>query len=124
MQARTVSQLADEPRFLTLDEVAAYFRVSKRTMLEYVRQHPYYRMIGKRKLFTQADVLALEESLKCPSNSAPQSRGERRTSRYAEPTSEFTSTDLLKHLTERSRGRCSKRSKPTSNVAPFPTKTR
>src|SRR6516165_11468489 len=54
----------------TLDEVAATFRVSPRKMREHVRLHPFYRVLGGRKLFTRSDIKALYEALECPSNSS------------------------------------------------------
>jgi hypothetical protein len=54
----------------TLDEVAAMFHVSRRTMHDYVRRHPFYRKLGSRKLFTRYDIRALYEALECPSNSS------------------------------------------------------
>jgi excisionase family DNA binding protein len=56
--------------FYTLDEVAERFRVSRRTMQGFVKEHPYYRVIGRRKLFTEEDILALAEKLECPSSSS------------------------------------------------------
>src|SRR6185369_15351294 len=54
----------------TLDEVAATFRVSSRTMRDHVRRYPFYRLLGGRKLFTRADIRALYEALECPSSSS------------------------------------------------------
>jgi hypothetical protein len=54
----------------TLDEVAATFRVSPRKMREHVRLHPFYRILGRRKLFTRSDIKALYEALECPSSSS------------------------------------------------------
>src|SRR6266404_2795376 len=54
----------------TLEEVAATFRVSPRTMREHVKAHPFYRVLGGRKLFTRSDIKALYEALECPSNSS------------------------------------------------------
>jgi Helix-turn-helix domain len=47
----------------TLEEVAATFRVSPRTMREHVKAHPFYRVLGGRKLFTRSDIKALYEAL-------------------------------------------------------------
>src|SRR5260370_10934669 len=55
----------------TLDEVATMFRVSPRTMHAYVRRHPFYRVLGSRRLFTRSDIKALYEALECPSSSNP-----------------------------------------------------
>ena len=54
----------------TLEEVARTFRVSPRTMREHVRAHPFYRVLGSRKLFSRSDVKALYEALECPSSSS------------------------------------------------------
>src|SRR5262245_37653076 len=54
----------------TLEEVARTFRVSPRTMREHVKAHPYYRLLGGRRLFTRADIRALYEALECPSSSS------------------------------------------------------
>jgi hypothetical protein len=53
-----------------LDEVAERFRVSRRTMIGFVCRHPFYRLIEKRKLFTEADIKALYEALSRPSSSS------------------------------------------------------
>src|SRR5262249_40292942 len=44
------------------------FRVSRRTMRSYVKLHPFYRVLGGRKLFTRSDIKALYEALECPSS--------------------------------------------------------
>jgi hypothetical protein len=54
----------------TLDEVAATFRVSPRTMREHVKRYPFYRLLGGRKLFTRSDIKALYEAMECPSSSS------------------------------------------------------
>lgn len=54
----------------TLDEAAERFRVSRRTFVDFIKLHPFYRILGKRKLFTEGDLLALYEALQCPSNSS------------------------------------------------------
>src|ERR1700719_4345480 len=52
----------------TLEEVAARFRVSRRTLQDFLREHPYYRVLGRRKLFTETDIQRLYEALPCPSS--------------------------------------------------------
>ncbi len=47
------------PVFYTLDQVAAAFHVSRRTMQDIIKEHPYYRRAGRRKLFSEADELAV-----------------------------------------------------------------
>src|SRR5262249_46076515 len=82
--------------FLTLEEVAQLFRVSRRTMQKFIRDHPFYRTLGRRKIFSQADVVRLYEALACPSNLSLPARARRRTGRSAAPTSADTLTEALK----------------------------
>src|SRR4051812_45184364 len=56
--------------FYTIDEVAQRFRVSRRTMQDLVRLYPFYRLAGRRKLFSEADIGKLYEALPCPSKSS------------------------------------------------------
>ena len=35
-------------RLFTIDEVAARFRVSRRTLQAYIRSYPLYRLLGRR----------------------------------------------------------------------------
>ena len=58
-----------KPDFFTLEEVASRFRVSRRTLQDFIRLHPYYRRLGRRKLFTEDDIARLYEALPCPSSS-------------------------------------------------------
>ncbi len=58
------------PRELfTVEEVAERFRVSRRTLQDFLRDHPFYRTLGRRKLFSEADITHLYEALPCPSSS-------------------------------------------------------
>jgi excisionase family DNA binding protein len=57
-----------EIELFTVEEVAARFRVSRRTLQAFIREHPYYRTLGRRKLFTEADIARLYEALTCPSS--------------------------------------------------------
>lgn len=52
--------------FYTLDEVAERFRVSRRTMQDFIRAHPFYRQIGRRKLFTEDDIHSLAGAMESP----------------------------------------------------------
>jgi len=89
------------PRFYTIEEVARLFRVSRRTLQGYLRQHPYYRILGRRKLFTEADITRLYESLPCPSNSNRHAKARRHITASGAPTSESLLTEALALLTER-----------------------
>ena len=82
---------------LTLDEVAKKFRVSRRTMQEYIKLHPYYRVLGRRKLFGEADISRLFEALGRP---AVMRRSTKR--RIPSITSEETLSELRNLLKIRS----------------------
>jgi hypothetical protein len=64
-------------QFLRMRDVAARFHKSKRWLKGYLRQHPFdrdgkpfYRLAGRSKLFTEADVLRLFESFPAPAEPA------------------------------------------------------
>jgi len=61
------------PKFYTLAEVAAIFRVSKRVFAQFIADKPFYRTIGRAKLFTDQDIAQLYEAMESPSKalSAP-----------------------------------------------------
>lgn len=61
--------LPESRKLYTLDETAERFRVSRRTMQDFVRRFPFYRTLGRRKLFTEEDIASLYEALPCPSSS-------------------------------------------------------
>src|SRR4051794_17785004 len=56
-------------QMFTIDEVAALFRVSRRTFQAHIRSYPFSRVLGRRKLFPEADTPRLYEALSSPSNS-------------------------------------------------------
>src|SRR5579864_800270 len=56
-------------KLYTMDEAAAIFRVKKRVFAEFIADKPFYRVIGRAKLFTDQDISQLYEALACPSNS-------------------------------------------------------
>ena len=53
-----------------LPDVAARLHKSPRWLQGYLREQPFGRMGGRRRLFTESDILALIESLPCPSSSS------------------------------------------------------
>src|ERR1700722_347334 len=52
-----------------LPDVAARLHKSPRWLQSYLREQPFGRMAGRTRLFTESDILALIESLPCPSSS-------------------------------------------------------
>src|ERR1035437_2638974 len=107
------------PHLLTMDEVAARFRVSRRSFQLFIRQYPYYRTLGRRKLFTEADIARLYEALPCPSSSPAGTPVLTGTSAAPSVASLWTRAQVL--LTERqqkpsARSGNGKSSKPASMV--------
>jgi hypothetical protein len=58
--------LERERRLFTMNEVAGQMRVSRRWLQDFIQVHPYYRMVGRKKLFTPEDINRLIESLPVP----------------------------------------------------------
>src|SRR5215470_8683489 len=75
--------------FLTLSDVAARLHKSRRWVQDFLRTHPYYRLAGRTKLFTESDVLRLYEAMPspCPSSSSRRAKIGARTGRSAGHTS-------------------------------------
>ena len=103
MQADETVNLMDTitTQLFTIEEVAMHFRVSRRTLQAHIRKYPYYRNLGRRKLFTEADIMKLYESLPCPSSSSRHVRENPRIGASAGRTSVNTLTAALKLASER-----------------------
>jgi hypothetical protein len=109
--------------FYTMEEVAERFRVSRRTMQDFIKDYPYYRVLGRRKLFTDQDILALAEKLECPSNSSADTARPSGTSGAPSEASLWTRAQRL--LTEKRQkpsgrnGNGNSRRAPSSVVVPL-----
>jgi len=90
---------------LTLEEAATYFRVSRRYFQGFIAVHPFYRMMGRRKLFFPDDIRRLTEALKrpCPSSSYRRANANRQITQSEVRTSESTLTELRELLTSAKR---------------------
>lgn len=53
---------------LTMDEAAERLRISRRSLQELVKSHPHYAANGRKKLFSEGDIAALWEAMRCRSN--------------------------------------------------------
>src|SRR5262249_43034173 len=106
----------------TLDEVASRFRVSRRSFQSLIRQHPYYRTLGRRKLFTETDIGRLYEALSCPSNSFRPAAARRPIGQSAARTSANMWTEAQRLLNEQPRNKSLKngsgKSSRTSSPSP------
>ena len=61
-----------EPWPITMVQCAERLHVSRRTLQDLIREYPFYRLAGRRKLFTEDDFHRLLEALPCPSNTSNQ----------------------------------------------------
>jgi len=107
--------------FLTLDETAAKFHVSRRWLREFLRGKSIGRRIGRDMIFSQADVMEIYRRLpECRLSSVTQSRAKPRITGYADRTSECELIEARELLTKRSQEKSLKRSsgklRTTSNV--------
>jgi hypothetical protein len=84
-----------------MNEAAAHFRVSRRFFQDFLRGHPFYQEMGRRKLFFPDDLDRIRDALRRPSSS----KAARRTTRPAERASDDTLAELRALLKSRQAGR-------------------
>ena len=53
----------------TMAEACATLKVSRSWLQDFLKPHPFYKLVGKRKRFTPAHFDAIVEALPCPSDS-------------------------------------------------------
>ena len=56
-------------RLYTMAEACATLKVSRRWLQDFLKTHRHYRLVGKRKRFSPADLDAIVEALPRPSDS-------------------------------------------------------
>jgi hypothetical protein len=93
------------PQIFQMEEVAARLGKSRRWLQDFLRDHPYGRMAGRKRLFTESDITALIEELPCPSSSVRPAPANRRIGPSGGHTSGSALTKLRERLTEGSRGK-------------------
>ncbi len=86
-------------RLLTMEDVAGLLRVSRRTLQDILREHPYYRVVGRAKRFTKDDFERLLEALRFRTRSVD--AGESQTGTSAAPSEAALWTRLRALTTER-----------------------
>ena len=55
-----------KPLLYTMDEAAEMLRIKRRRLQMLLHDYPFYRMIGRRKLFTHGDIEKIIEALPRP----------------------------------------------------------
>lgn len=87
---------------LTLDEAAAHFRVKRRFFQDVIAKFPFYRTLGRRKLFFPDDIERITDSLNRPSTAGTGAQRKRRFAAPAAPSAESTLNELRELLASRS----------------------
>ena len=49
----------------TIDETAEQLRVSRRWLQDFIKRWPFYKIAGRRKVFTPQDIILLHAKLPC-----------------------------------------------------------
>jgi hypothetical protein len=110
-------------RALDMDEAAEELRVSRRAFQDILKRHPFYYPNGRRKLFTEKDIEAIQRGLReeeqCRLSSSRQGQGKRRTITSGGRTSDTMWTKARELLSNQSRPDSSKASVKRSNVVSF-----
>jgi excisionase family DNA binding protein len=107
--------------FLTMEEVAALLKISRRTLQKLLRGRPCGRLAGRQRRFTEAEILRWYMELPCPSDlSRRKVRAKATTS--GGRISGSTLTEALRLASERLPPKSSRPLNATSNVAPFPNR--
>src|SRR5450759_4793623 len=112
------------PKLFTVAEVAARFRVSRRSLQAHLRQHPYYRTLGRRKLFTEPDIARLFEALPCPSVSSRPAKARPRIGASGAPISKSLLTEAQELIGRPLQIASGNRSNAPSNAVTIPRQDR
>jgi hypothetical protein len=104
-----------------MEEVAAKLRKSRRWLQDFLQDHPYYRLAGRTKVFTDEDIDRLIEALPCPGSSSRRDKGKRHTGTFGARTSESLWTTARELLTGGRPPRSSQHGDGAQNVVSFPS---
>jgi hypothetical protein len=103
-------------RLSTMNEVADRMRVSPRWLQGFVKANPFYRMAGRKKLFSNSDIRRLMDALPCPCDSSRPATANRQTGRSAVRISERPLIELRELLAGNSPRASSQSSRSTSRL--------
>jgi hypothetical protein len=99
-----------------MDEAATKLRISRRWLQDFIREHPYYRTAGRKKLFADEDIARLIEAMPCPGNSLSHARTKRHTGTSGGRTSALLWTKAQELLTAPRPSASSRRGERKPNV--------
>src|SRR5215831_20536395 len=112
------------PRLYTMDEAAVEMRVSRRWLQDFIQQYPYYRLAGRKKLFTPEHIARLIEAMPCPGNSSRRAPVRRAGITSAARTSASDLTTALELARRKRRGASSPLGESRPSVVNFPSTTK
>ena len=104
----------------TMEEAAARLRISRRKLQDVLHEIPVGRTIGRRRLFSDADITRLWDNLPCLSSSTRRAGQRTRATPYAAPTSGSPFSEALELLTGQPQRKNSAGSSGKSNVVAMP----
>jgi hypothetical protein len=116
----------------TMDEAAKVLRICRRKLQDLVARHPNYHVNGRRKLFTESEIIALRAAMhqeaeeqrlreeQCRLNLSRRARGKVRIGPSVAPITGSIWTEAQRRLTALRQQDSSKLGKRTSNVMPLP----
>src|SRR5262245_49807186 len=85
----------------TIDHVAERLHMSGKWVRRFVKRHPYYKLAGRRMLFSDADIERLIGELPCPSNCSVARAPKAKSTRSAGRSSENAYSRLQELLTSK-----------------------
>ena len=105
----------------TMDEAAKKLRISRRFLQDIIKDHPYYKAFGSKKLFTDEDVSRIIEAMSRRGISARRARVARRTDTSGASISESLLTAVRELANAKRRRGYSQHGSGKPNVVSFPS---
>jgi len=115
--------LEREKRLFTMDEAAVEMRVSRRWLQDFIQDHPYYRLVGRKKLFEPEHINRLIGAMPCPGSSSRPAKAKRCSGTSGANTSESDWTTARELLTSERPSASSRHGENKPNVVSFSAPT-
>ena len=113
-----------DDRNYTMDEAAGWFRMTRRSFQAIIVRHPFYFNAGRRKLFSESNLLSIRAALEaesCRTSSKGPARAVPRSTRFAGRIAESTLTEARVLLTGRRRSESERSGNETPKVVSLPS---
>ena len=109
-------------RNYTMDEAAEWFRMTRRSFQAIIARHPFYFNAGRRKLFSERNLLSIRAALEaesCRTSSSRRAPAAPRSTRFAGRIAESTLIEAQNLLRKGRRGRYSVSGEMKQSVVAF-----